>query len=301
MYCSHARACRREQSRPGAQMQKRHVNAHVVFASWTVTVCFFSHILRESWQFKRAKGARFRIGIDWEMGLVCAWVRGNLIKQADRRRKREWWGDRLMPAPPGMAFTLIPDWEEMEMELSQRLRAFCPGSWHRRMRNSPIQTRRWRTEGGRRGAGRSHDRESRSGDSTKRRWDRKVVSRWWYEETAGGERVGGVRANWHHVRQPELTAFTQLSHSRLTKSPSADKNNTFFTTLCWWHSSQWPCSTRFSVSTSHFYILTINVTILKIIIRYETALQVFNLKYHTHSSCITHYHSRVLCCSLDKR
>lgn len=40
---------------------------------------------------------------------VCMGEGGNLIKQADRRRKQQWWGDRLMPTPPGMAFTLIPD------------------------------------------------------------------------------------------------------------------------------------------------------------------------------------------------
>lgn len=42
------------------------------------------------------------------MGLcVHGLAGGNLIKQADRRRKQEWWGDRLMPTPPGMAFNLV--------------------------------------------------------------------------------------------------------------------------------------------------------------------------------------------------
>lgn len=43
---------------------------------------------------------------------MCAWVGGgggNLIKQAGRRRKQGWYGDKLMPTPPGMAFTLSPD------------------------------------------------------------------------------------------------------------------------------------------------------------------------------------------------
>lgn len=72
-----------------------------------------------SWQIKRAKGTRFsRADEDEGAGggrkliekwvCVCMGEGGNLIKQADRRRKQEWWGDRLMPTPPGMAFNL-PD------------------------------------------------------------------------------------------------------------------------------------------------------------------------------------------------
>lgn len=33
----------------------------------------------------------------------CMGEESNLIKWADRRRKQEWWGDRLMPTPPGTA------------------------------------------------------------------------------------------------------------------------------------------------------------------------------------------------------
>lgn len=84
-------------------------------------MCFFFTQSVGSWQIKRAKGVRFRRAEDErargkereklieKWAGVCMGEGGNLIKQADRRRKREWWGDRLMPTPPGMAFTLIPD------------------------------------------------------------------------------------------------------------------------------------------------------------------------------------------------
>lgn len=44
-----------------------------------------------------------------ELARVCMGEGGNLIKQAGRRRKQGWYGDKLMPIPPGMDCTLSPD------------------------------------------------------------------------------------------------------------------------------------------------------------------------------------------------
>lgn len=47
---------------------------------------------------------------------MCMGEGDNLIKQADRRRKQEWWDDRLMPTSPGVAHTHpLPRWEMMEL------------------------------------------------------------------------------------------------------------------------------------------------------------------------------------------
>lgn len=44
---------------------------------------------------------------------LCMGEGDNLIKQADRRRKQEWWDDRLMPTSPGRA-PARPRWEAVQ-------------------------------------------------------------------------------------------------------------------------------------------------------------------------------------------
>lgn len=109
---------------------------------------------------------------------------GNLIKQTGRRRKWEWSGDRSMPTPSGMAFALIPDGEEMVLEEGPH--SVCPEiAVIGRMRNGQMQIEVMRRdrEGGCQWVPSDTGIESGGGGIGM------VVSRWWYEEMAGGKRV----------------------------------------------------------------------------------------------------------------
>lgn len=171
------------QSQLDTQTQKCHLNTHTSFCQ--LYYIFFTQSVG-SWQIKRAKGARVRgIGISWLRNrLVCAWVRGviwlsRLTEGGSGNGGVTGWcqlllrGDGVVRGHTVFGHEIVvkedEKWSDSDKRDEERQREGDKGH---------LGVEEWVTE--------SHRY------SKKRRQDRKVVRRWWYEEKAEGERVGGV-------------------------------------------------------------------------------------------------------------